>query len=304
MKRTRPKVILAVVIPLLAILVLVRETRLTQQLKVLTTENDQLASERDASRARMEQLESKIDELQIKTETATEMPSDATLQQALARVATLEAQLQNLSPQTGGRGILHRPGFPEYDPAQPPSPATIQSPQINEGPPKRAWGHEQITGAPDTDRAGDIQTAWASREPDGGAEWLWADFERAVELAQVRVRETYNPGAISQVTAVVNGQQVTLWEGTAAGGEAPRDFVVNAPPGISAQSIVVHLDTTRVAGWNEIDAVELIGSDGSHQWVKSSNASSSYSDQRPVPTGAAVSEDQVLLVEPPVQPPR
>src|SRR5258706_8055915 len=38
--------------------------------------------------------------------------------------------------------------------------------------PRRSWGPEQATGAPDTFSAGDISTAWASREPNAGAEWL------------------------------------------------------------------------------------------------------------------------------------
>jgi hypothetical protein len=38
------------------------------------------------------------------------------------------------------------------------------------------------------------------------------------------------------------------------------------------------VDTDRVPGWNEIDAVELIGASGVRQWVQSARASSSYSD--------------------------
>lgn len=298
----RAKVVLILVIPLVAILVVVREMRLARRLDALVAEKGQLVAERDASRSRLEQLETKVGELQVRAEAVAAAPPAAELQQALARVAALETQLQNLSPSVGPRGVVRRSSFPEYDPTQPPPPPVSAERPPAGGPPKRAWGHEQITGFPDTDRAGDIQTAWASRDPDGGAEWLWADFERPVELSQVRIRETYNPGAISKVTAVVNGQQVLLWEGAAAGGEAPRDFVVNAPPGINAQSVVVHFDTTRVAGWNEIDAVELIGRDGTRQWVKSSNASSSYADQGAVPPGVAVREGEILLTEPFVQP--
>ena len=141
---------------------------------------------------------------------------------------------------------------------------------------------------------GDIQTAWASREPDAGSEWLWVDFERPTPLAEVRIRETFNPGAISKVTAVVNGQEVLLWEGTAAGGQAPRDFVVPVRGNISAGSVVVHLDTSRVEGWNEIDAVELVGRDGSRQWASAVNASSTYADLSG-DTPATTSGDQAVI---------
>ena len=166
----------------------------------------------------------------------------------------------------------------DHDPTKPPPPDAFQ-PAPSKAPPKRGWGPEQLTGPPDTDKAGDIQTAWASREPDAGSEWLWLDFERPTPLAEVRIRETFNPGAISKVTAVVNGQEVLLWEGTAAGGQAPRDFVVPVSGNISAGSVVVHLDASRVEGWNEIDAVELVGRDGSRQWASAVNASSTYAER-------------------------
>ena len=72
----------------------------------------------------------------------------------------------------------------------------------------------------------DARTAWAPREQNAGHEWLAVDFAQAVDVAEVRIRETFNPGAISKVTGVVNGQELVLWEGNATGGAAPRDFVV------------------------------------------------------------------------------
>ena len=293
----RPKVILVVVIPMIAILVLAREARLAQRLETLSAEKDQLVTEREATLNRLKNLETRFNELPVEAVTFGPARNDTTLQQALTRVTALETQLQNVS--RGGNGRLQSlPTVPEYDPTKPPPPAELAQEPTNAAP-KRGWGPEQITGPPDTDRAGDIQTAWASREPDAGAEWLWADFEHAIELAQVRIRETFNPGAISKVTAVINGQQIVLWEGNAATGQAPRDFVVNAPSGINAQSVVVHLDTSRVSGWNEVDAIELVGADGSRQWASVVNASSSYADRssdNAATTSAA--ERGLILTEP------
>jgi hypothetical protein len=51
------------------------------------------------------------------------------------------------------------------------------------------------------------------------------------------------------------------------------------PGGIVAQRVTVYLDTTRVTGWNEIDAVELVSRDGSRQWAKSASASSYYGER-------------------------
>jgi len=78
----------------------------------------------------------------------------------------------------------------------------------------RPWGPEQVIGPPDTTEAGDMQTAWASQNPDGGAEWLKVDYATEVELAEVRVRETYNPGAVVRVSAVLaDGSEALIWEG-------------------------------------------------------------------------------------------
>ena len=183
-------------------------------------------------------------------------------------------------PITGARAVA------EYNvmnpPPEPPPPEPEPEPPVQ----KRSWGEEQVVGPPDTATASDAPSAWASRDQDAGPEWLQLDFENAVDVAEVRIRESYNPGAISKVTGIVNGQEVTLWEGTAQGGAAPRDFVVPVNGNLQANSVVVHLDTARMPGWNEIDAVELVGKDGSRQWATSSSASSTYAENQNRPPRA------------------
>src|SRR5678816_1773251 len=149
------------------------------------------------------------------------------------------------------------------------------------GGPKRSWGHEQATGAPDTAQAGDIQTAWASKNPDGGVEWLELDYERAVGIDTIRVVESHNPGAISKVAVIrPDGGEETVWQGNLAGSGQNEllqsDFKVAR--NVQGQKVRVYVDTGRVPGWNEIDAVQLIGKDGTQQWAVGSTASSSYSD--------------------------
>jgi len=152
-----------------------------------------------------------------------------------------------------------------------------QAPMIKPLP--RGWSPEQATGPPDTMEAGDRSTAWASRNPDSGEEWLKLDYKREVMVAEVRVRETYNPGAIVKVTAVLpGGDEALIWEGTEAPAQAPVDRSFPNPQPIKARSVKVYLDTTKVPGWNEIDAVELVGTDGTRQWAMQATASSSYAD--------------------------
>jgi hypothetical protein len=141
------------------------------------------------------------------------------------------------------------------------------------------WGPEQATGAPDTPEAEDAPTAWCSLEPDAGAEWLLVHFEKKISIAEVRVRESFNPGAVARVSAVLeDGTSSVLWEGQDPTVKAPEDFVVRVEGDVAGRSILVALDTARRPGWNAIDAVELVGRDGSRQWASAAAASSTYAD--------------------------
>jgi hypothetical protein len=142
----------------------------------------------------------------------------------------------------------------------------------------RAWGPEQATGAPDTMTAGDQHSAWAPAVADGGVEWLQAEFENPADLAKIVVRQTCNPGCITKVVAVTDtGAEVPIWSGQdPSKGKALDDTPFAVPPGIRANRVKVYIDTSKVAGWEEIDAVQMIGRDGSNQWAKSVNASSTY----------------------------
>jgi hypothetical protein len=143
-----------------------------------------------------------------------------------------------------------------------------------------AWAPGQAVGAPDTEQEGDRATAWASLDPDGGMEWLNTQYAQPVEVAQVRVRETFNPGAVVKITGLTPaGAEVVLWQGDEPKLPAPADQVFNVAPGLVVGSVRVHLDTRKVAGWNEIDAVELIGRDGRRQWANDATASSTYAHQ-------------------------
>jgi hypothetical protein len=156
-------------------------------------------------------------------------------------------------------------------------------------PAKRPWSPEQATGAPDTERAGDIPTAWASLNPDDGAEWLRVDFDQVVTISEVRIRESFNPGAVSKVAAILqDGKEQVLWEGFDPTIDAPGDFVVQAEGDVVSKSIKIYLETTRKEGWNEIDAVELVGKNGKRQWASHASASSTYAVRAAGPMGDAV----------------
>jgi hypothetical protein len=144
------------------------------------------------------------------------------------------------------------------------------------------WDHGQATGAPNTLTAGDIPTAWAPRSPQSGEHWLQLGYDHSVELREINIQETYNPGAISRVTALMpDGSERTLWSGQTTpppDGTRDQETSLPVPPGIHSQDIRVYVDTNRVNSWPEIDAVEIVGTSGQRQWATSATASSSYSE--------------------------
>jgi hypothetical protein len=145
--------------------------------------------------------------------------------------------------------------------------------------PWEPWGAEQAAGAPDTPEAEDAPTAWTPLEADAGNEWLLVHFDHKVTIAEVRVRESFNPGTLARVSALFeDGTSSLLWAGRDPTEKAPDDFVVRVAGEIGGQSILIEMDTARRPGWNAIDAVELVGRDGSRQWASGASASSTYAD--------------------------
>jgi hypothetical protein len=152
--------------------------------------------------------------------------------------------------------------------------ATAQSP--------RNWGPEQATGAPDTwPRSGDLGTAWASKTQDGQREWLDLTYDAPVKAAAVTIYETFNPGAVDRVTGYdASGKEVELWAGAdpTPAGQDKGISVIPIRANFELSRIRIYLDSPKVPGWNEIDAVGLLDDAGTTHWAKSATASSSYAD--------------------------
>jgi hypothetical protein len=146
----------------------------------------------------------------------------------------------------------------------------------------RAWGPEQATGPPDTGRAGDIATAWASRTPDAQPEWLTLTYDPPVRAGAVHVVETFNPGALRQVSGVTaDGRELLLWEGTdpTPAGRGMGTSVVPLSEPVTLRRVTLHLDSPGVPGWNEIDAVGLEDVQGQLHWATSAAASTTYAER-------------------------
>jgi len=112
-----------------------------------------------------------------------------------------------------------------------------------------------------------------------------------VSPAELRIHETYNPGAVVKVSIFTPlGNEVTVWQGTdptpqgsgGGGSKIPLETLWRT------KKVKVYLASKTVAGWNEIDAIGLVDHDRQVQWTRHAEASSSYGDRfgsrRMIPT--------------------
>ena len=164
---------------------------------------------------------------------------------------------------------------------------------------RRAWGPEQATGPPDTAGPGDIQTAWASQSPDGQDEWLLLEYAEPIRPKEIVVHETYNPGAVTRVTAFkLDGTEVEVWKGKDP--SAGKDIGTSKVPfkgDFLTNRIKLHIESTKVPGWNEIDAVGLTDAKGKTFWAVAAEASSTYAEQATPPTPVDPRDQRIRQLE-------
>ena len=122
------------------------------------------------------------------------------------------------------------------------------------------WAASQATGEPNTLQCEDLPTAWASKNPDSGIEWIELNYSYPVWAGEINIYESLNPGAVARVEAKkTDGAYLTVWEGYDPTRVCPGTLKITVNKPVMTSTIRVILDSPRVQGWNEIDAVELVG---------------------------------------------
>lgn len=122
------------------------------------------------------------------------------------------------------------------------------------------WSRHQLVGRPDVFPAhADNERAWATERPDDGLEWVTVEFDADVRARAVVIVETFNPGALIRVDDITRSDApVGLWRGTTDSAGTSRVLRLTLPTGRRIVRLRLLLDTSLVAGWNEIDAVGLL----------------------------------------------
>lgn len=131
--------------------------------------------------------------------------------------------------------------------------------------PKAPYSAWQATGAPNVPTYSDHPASWASKSGDAAVpEWLEVGFAKAVRGTSIRVRQNAAPGTISKIELIdESGGTHVVWEGTDTTAYAKDTigwFVADFPQSAyKVKGARITLVTNRVWGWNEIDAVQLVG---------------------------------------------
>ena len=130
-----------------------------------------------------------------------------------------------------------------------------------------ASGHDdsspfQATGVPNVDTEGDNGNAWTPKEPDAGLEWLDLVYSKPVFANAIRIRESAGAGAVAKVDLYdEQGQAHTIWTGTDPT-TGLNYFMLNLPKtAFKTNHLRLTLATNVISGYNEIDAVQLVGTE-------------------------------------------
>jgi len=125
-----------------------------------------------------------------------------------------------------------------------------------------SWSANQATGAPNVDKYVDDGHAWTTKTQDAGIEWLDLKYPRAVHAEEVRVRESFGSGAVIKIEVFdEQGGAHTVWAGNDPTTDLNYLMVKFPKTTFKIDRVKVTLATNVVPGWNEIDAVQLVGSD-------------------------------------------
>lgn len=129
---------------------------------------------------------------------------------------------------------------------------------------KENYSPLQATGKPNVENYSDDGRSWASKDADKGIEWLKLKFEKPVFATEVRIRQNTAPGAIIKVELMdTDGKLHTVWEGidkTKYEGNMISWFYAKFDKtAYKVNGVKITLATNTVPGWNEIDAVQLMG---------------------------------------------
>ncbi len=126
------------------------------------------------------------------------------------------------------------------------------------------WSAEQVIGEPDSPGCGDYQFSWASAASDS-IDTLTVQFSIMVFPQEIIIHESFNPDQVVKVEIQdpESGGFYTVLQKNPTQVDRPCPYELAVPvEGINFKSNTVRItiDQSQLGlGWNEIDAIQLIG---------------------------------------------
>ncbi len=130
--------------------------------------------------------------------------------------------------------------------------------------PNNYYTPARAIGEPKVVYAGYNTEAWCPAQQNTGEDWLELSFATPKRASGIRVRQTFNPGAIVRVEAIEpDGTLHLWWQGNDPYKRpATREiawFAVKVPPTpYLVAKVRLSLNLAAVPGWKQIDAVQLV----------------------------------------------
>ena len=126
-----------------------------------------------------------------------------------------------------------------------------------------SWNALQAVGEPDVQACGDDSYAWASEYSDG-VDYLELTYATPVIPYEITVVQSYNPSQVIDITGITeSGDEYIIWQGQPEVVDTCPDWmVITIEPDseIYINRLRITVDQSVLGlGWNEIDAVELVG---------------------------------------------
>jgi hypothetical protein len=124
-----------------------------------------------------------------------------------------------------------------------------------------SYAANQATGEPNVQVYSTTPQAWSAKTPDSGIEWLELTFAKPVHATAVRVRESSGSGALIKIELFdEKGAAHTVWSGTDSTKDLNYLIAEFTKTAFITNRVKLTLATNVVSGWNQIDAVQLVGS--------------------------------------------
>jgi hypothetical protein len=140
--------------------------------------------------------------------------------------------------------------------------AATASSTFNDAKGNASYSPNQATGEPNVQTYSTTSQAWSSKTADSGIEWIELTFARPVHATAVRVRESSGSGAVIKIELFdEKGVAQTVWSGADSTKELNYLIAEFPKTAFKSNRVKVTLATNIVAGWNQIDAVQLVGSE-------------------------------------------